>query len=327
MVTLPKHLIMIINSRRHFIRNTALLIAAGSLPLSAKALGNLFKERKFKMSLNPGALGVSLDQFELLEAASTFGFEAIVAYPDQLAKMTREQLSTLQEEMFMRQISWGSAGLPVQFREDEQTFRKDLEQLPRLAEALSKAGALRMNTWIMPTHDTLTYRENYHQHADRLREIGRIIGHYGIDLGLEYVGPKTLMTRDKFSFIRTMKEVKELIEAIGLKNVKVQLDSFHWYCAGESAVDILTLSKDDIVTVDLNDARAGFTADEQIDNKRELPLASGVIDLKAFLGALVQIGYDGPIRAEPFNQALRDMPDKEALQATYSAMNKAFNLV
>jgi len=104
------------------------------------------------------------------------------------------------------------------------------------------------------------------------------------------------------------------------------LDSFHWYCAGESKEDLLTLSNDDIVAVDLNDARSGFTADEQIDGKRELPSATGVIDLKAFLSALISIGYDGPVRAEPFNQPLRDMDDADALKATYDAMKKSFEL-
>jgi sugar phosphate isomerase/epimerase len=58
-----------------------------------------------------------------------------------------------------------------------------------------------------------------------------------------------------------------------------------------------------------------------------LPTATGVIDLKTFLGALVEIGYDGPIRAEPFNKPLNEMGDEEALSATAKAMRKAFALV
>jgi hypothetical protein len=41
---------------------------------------------------------------------------------------------------------------------------------------------------------------------------------------------------------------------------------------------------------------------------------------------LVEIGYDGPTRAEPFNQPLRDMDDEDALKATADAMKKAFKL-
>jgi sugar phosphate isomerase/epimerase len=124
-----------------------------------------------------------------------------------------------------------------------------------------------------------------------------------------------------------MAECKELISEIGESNVGVQLDSFHWFCAGETKADLLSLSNEDIVTVDLNDAVSGVSADEQLDGKRELPMASGVIDLQTFMDALVEIGYDGPTRAEPFNQALRDMDNEAALKATSEAMKKAFSLV
>ena len=313
--------------RRQFVKQSALFIASSTLPFGLRAWPGALGERQFKLSLNPGAIGVKTTQAQLLSIAVEHGFEAIIPFPKELAKMDKAQIGDLKQEMRSKDITWGSASLPLQFRNDEATFQKDLKALPALAEAVQRAGGTRMNTWIMPTHKTLSYLDNFKEHKKRLRQIGRIIGHFGLDLGLEYVGPKTLMARDRFAFIRTMKEVQALIEAIGLANVKIQLDSFHWFCAGESVADLLTLSKDDIVTVDLNDARAGFTADEQLDGKRELPLGSGVVDLKGFLGALVQIGYDGPIRAEPFNQPLRDMPDQEALKATYVAMRKAFDLV
>ena len=184
-----------------------------------------------------------------------------------------------------------------------------------------------MNTWIMPTHDELTYLENFKQHASRLREVAKILDYYSIRLGLEYVGPKTLMARDRHPFISSLRETRELIFEIGAPNVAIQLDSFHWFCAGETVADLLTLSKEEIIVVDLNDAQAGRTADQQIDNERELPGDSGVIDLKAFLGALVTIGYDGPVRAEPFNTKLNSMDNEAALQATYAAMKKSFDLV
>ena len=318
---------MTITSRRQFVQKTTLALVATGLSLPSFGLSNPLAKRKFKMSINPGALGLALNQKGLLEAASKYGFEAIVAFPEELATMTNAEIQALKKEMEAKHIGWGSSSLPMDFRKEEAKFREGLTKLPSFAAALAKVGASRMNTWIMPTHDTLTYRENFEQHAERLREIGQILGHYHIDLGLEYVGPKTLMARDRYAFIRSMKEVKELIASINLPNVKIQLDSFHWFCAGETVADILSLSKTDIVTVDLNDARAGISADEQIDNKRELPLGGGVIDLKAFLDALVQIGYDGPVRAEPFNQPLRDMPDDQALKATYEAMRKAFDLI
>ena len=67
--------------------------------------------------------------------------------------------------------------------------------------------------------------------------------------------------------------------------------------------------------------------DQQVDGRRELPCATGVIDLAAFLNALNQIGYDGPIRAEPFNQAVNKMSKDDACAAAAASLRKAFSLI
>ncbi len=319
---------MLKSNRRKFLKQGSIVGVAGLAPLYfSSPLASPAADRKFQMCLNPSAIGVNINQKELLALAEKYGFEAIVAMPEEIANMDDGELSGFLKKMDEKNISWGSAGLPVEFRKDEKIFRDQLSQLPRLAQGLQKAGVSRVGTWIMPTNAELTYLANFRQHTVRLREIAKVLGHYGLRLGLEYVGPKTLMARNKYSFIHSMSEAKELIFEIGESNVGLVLDSFHWFCAGETAADILTLTKDDIVTCDLNDARTGFTKDEQVDNKRELPMATGVINLKAFLNALISIGYDGPVRAEPFNKKLNDMDNEPAVKATYKAMKTAFDLV
>lgn len=314
------------NTRRYFLQTVSTLALGttlGSLPPE-----RLFSyERTFKLCLNPGAIGVSIDQKELLKMAIQYGYEAIIAMPGQLAEYSKGELEELVDEMKSNGISWGSSGLPVDFRKDEDTFKQGVELLKIQAKGLGHAGGERMNTWIMPSHNMLTYRENFERHALRLGECADILAEHGIRLGLEYVGPKTLMNRSRYPYMRTLAETRELIDHMGRSNVGIVLDSFHWYCAEDTYEDILSLSPKDIVTVDLNDARSDLSRDEQIDGTRELPLATGVIDLKKFLKALVEIGYDGPVRAEPFNRALNEMDDEEAIQLTHEAMSSAFNLV
>ena len=161
-------------------------------------------------------------------------------------------------------------------------------------------------------------------HAKRLREAAGILKNHGIRFGLEYVGPKTSWSTKRFPFVHTMAEMKELIAEIDKPNVGFVLDSWHWYTAGETKKDLLTLRAGQIVSVDLNDAPAGLTLETQMDGKRELPAATGVIDVASFLGALQSLGFDGPVRAEPFNDAVRKMAPAEALAATKAAMDKAF---
>jgi len=313
-------------SRRRFIQTAAVLSSVSVLPENLWALDAPKESRKFTLCLNAGNIGVEASQHELFNMAVKHGFEAISVYASSLSEMSNDEIKAYLFHMKSKNIQWGSAGLPVDVRKDQSTFKEGLRPLPDYARAMERAGANRMNTWILSFDHSLTYLQNFKQHTARLREVATILNDYGVRLGLEYVGPRTLQAVGKYSFIRTMAENKELIAAIDRPNVGFVLDSFHWYCAGESKEDLLTLSNDDIVAVDLNDARSGFTADEQIDGKRELPSATGVIDLKAFLSALISIGYDGPVRAEPFNQPLRDMDDADALKATYDAMKKSFEL-
>jgi len=284
-------------------------------------------KRQFRICLNPGSIGVQLSQQALLDNAIAYGFEAIVPLTDQLATMRDQGLDAFLEKMKENQITWGTANLPVQFRESAPDFRSDFSRLNEAAYALELSGAKRMSTWIMPTHDKLTYRQNFDRHIRRLKEVAQLLADHDIMLGLEYVGPKTLMSRDKYSFIRTMTEVQELIDAINEPNVGIQLDAFHWFCAGESDQDILNLDPKSIVTVDLNDAKAGRTAAEQLDWERELPSATGVIDIEKFLIALLEIGYNGPVRAEPFNQELNSLDNEAALQKTIDAMRETISII
>lgn len=312
-------------NRRSFIRYATGSAAAMYFASPAFATAPAAK-RLFKISLNPFAIGVNLRQEELIDKALEFGFEAILPIPAQLAAMEAGNREDFLSRMKASNLSWDAAGLPVDFRKSEDLFKEGIAELPRLAEALQKSGVHRMSTWIMPTHQELTYIENFKQHSRRLKEVTQVLKDYDIKLGLEYVGPKTLTSLHKYPFLSSMKEAFELIHQIDVPNLGIQLDSFHWYCAEERVADIESLTNGQIVTCDLNDATAGRSVAEQIDGERELPGDSGLVDLKGFIGALMKIGYDGPVRAEPFNAKLNNMEDAAALSATARAMKRTVDV-
>ena len=303
----------------------ACVAASGLEALAAEEAAR--SKRKMTIDLNCGAIGVRAGMRECLDLAARHGFESFDPSAEELAGWKPADVEKLLSDMKSKGITFGAAGLSVDFRRDEDVFREGLKRLPVLAEALKKAGGARVGTWINPGHNSLTYVKNFKQHASRLREVGAILGDHGLRLGIEYVGPKTIWGRSRFPFIHTMAEMKDLIAEIHRQEVGLVLDSWHWYTARETEADVLSLSGKDIVAVDLNDAPAGKDVDEQIDSSRELPCATGVIQLKSFLGALRRIEYDGPVRAEPFNAALRALPPEEALAATAAAMKKAFGLL
>lgn len=317
---------MTMHRRKFILSSTLAMTAAGVTPFSSLFAGTSVK-RKFKIALNPGIIGVKANFAQTLDYAIQYGYEAISPYTQEVMEYSPAQLKEILAKMKAHNISYDSINIPVEFRRDDATFKEGLKDLPKFCETMRKQGATRINTWIISSHRELTYNENMRQHAARLGECAKIMNDYGVRLGLEYLGMRTLVARGRYPFIGSLKEGKELIAAIGAGNVGFVLDSFHWYCANDTLEDIKSLSPADIVTVDINDARAGFKREEQMDGKRELPLATGVINLKDFLQGIIDIGYDGPVRTEPFNQALNDLENDEALQTNMAAIKKALELV
>jgi sugar phosphate isomerase/epimerase len=285
------------------------------------------RKRKMTMDLVCGNLGISASQNEAIDLAARHGFESVGADGEYLASLSSGESADLKSLLKSKGLVFGAAGLPVEFRQDNVRFEASMKKLPGIAAGLQRAGAERMTTWLQPGHNQLTYIQNFRQHASRLRQVAAVLGDGGVRLGLEYVAPKTSWVRARYPFIHTLAEMRDLLAEINMANVGLVMDSWHWWHAGDTAADLLALRGRDVIAVDLNDAPAGIPKDQMPDNRRELPCATGIIDLGAFLSALNQIDYDGPVRAEPFNQAVNDMPKDDACEAAAASLKKAFALI
>ncbi len=313
--------------RRNFVKQATMATAMISVGVQ-EAFARKTAGRKFKIALNPGIIGVKANFAETLNYAIKYGYEAISPFTQEVMKSySPGQLNEILSKMKEHNIGYDSTNIPVEFRQDKTRFDTDLKGLPAFCETMQKQGATRINTWIISSHNELTYNENMKQHATRLKACARIMQDYGIRLGLEYLGMRTLVTSGRYPFISSMKEGKELIAEIGESNVGFVLDSFHWYTANDTLEDIRSLKPEDIITCDINDARVGFKREEQTDGKRELPMATGVIPIKDYLQGIIDIGYDGPLRTEPFNQALNELDNDEALEVNMRAIRKALATV
>jgi sugar phosphate isomerase/epimerase len=283
--------------------------------------------RKMTMDLDLGAIGHGGGVREAIDLAARHGFESIAASAEEIERLRPEELEKLLADMKAARLSFGAAGLPFEIGGDEKRFEEGLAKLPGRAAALRKAGIGRVGTWISPGSRSRTYIANFRLHAGRLRRVVEALEPSGIRLGLEYVAPKTSWSRSRFPFIHTLAEMKDLIAETGKPNLGLVLDSWHWHCAHETAADILSLRGSDVVAVHLNDAPSGKAIDDLVDDRRDLPCATGAIDLASFLNALNRIGYDGPAYAEPFLPELSKLPREEAVARTAAAMKKAFALV
>jgi sugar phosphate isomerase/epimerase len=314
-------------SRRTFCRSA--IAAAVVLPfVKASAEASEMTNRvKFYKNLGYGHIGVKANQRQALEYAVKYGFDSITPRLSEFEDKSTTEVREWVETMRKNGVRYGTSGLPVAFRGDEGRFQKDFARLPKRAGVLKQLGVKRVATWISPGHRELTYLQNFEQHKRRLREVAKVLKDNGIRLGLEFVGPRTSRARYRFPFICTQLGMMELAEAIGIGNVGLLLDSWHWYTSHGTVEELLGLSNKDVIHVHVNDAPSGIPVDEQIDNRRRLPVTTGVIDLEGFINALVKIDYDGPVECEPFDQELRKMEDNAALQKTIESLNRLWNLI
>jgi sugar phosphate isomerase/epimerase len=193
----------------------------------------------------------------------------------------------------------------------QESWQACLQALPAACEIAQAIGATRYATWVPPTSDTRPYDENIRFHVERFQPIAEIMGDYGVRLGLEFIGPKTLRVGKAHEFIWNMGQMLDLCDEIGTGNVGLLLDAWHWYASYGTLDDLRKLTNDNVVYVHINDAPAGVPVDEQLDNVRDVSGATGVIDLAGFLQCLRDIGYDGPVTPEPFCARLSQMTPED----------------
>ena len=162
-------------SRRDFLQAVGVAGVTG-LARVASGSGGHGSGRKMTMDLVCGNLGVKADLPTAIALAHDHGFESVAPDAGHLGRLSDGQLSELVVDLKSKGLTWGAAGLPVEFRGDDAAFRSGMAGLPAFASALKRAGATRVGTWISPGHGRLPYVANFRQHARRLREVGGCAG-------------------------------------------------------------------------------------------------------------------------------------------------------
>jgi len=268
------------------------------------------------INLSPGAVHIQCGWIEGLDLAREAGFEGADLNLAEAEKLAAEKdaaaVRALYEELGLKIGGWG---FPVSWRGSDADYYESLARLPAQAALAAEIGCFRTMTWVLPFSDELTRREHFDRVTHRFRLAAEILAEHGHSLGLEFVGPRNSRTGHKHGLVYSMDGMLALCCAIGMPNVGLLFDVWHWWTCRSTLDDLRQLSAEDIVYVHLNDAPAGIDVLDQVDNQRCLPGQTGVIPAAAALRILDEIGYDGPVTAEPFNQALREVAQRDKLQA------------
>ncbi len=178
--------------------------------------------------------------------------------------------------------------------------------------------------YVQPSSDTLDYYGHFSLLSKRLKRLKPLLEAHGVRLGLEFIGPTTMRHERRFDFIHTLDGLRALIAAADAQHcVGLKLDALHWYTSGAGLLDLEKLSPREIVYVEVNDALDGdydrFTLPEF---ERELPGATGIINLTGMLKSLNALGFEGPIVVEPWNARLREMAPVDAVEQAKCALDR-----
>ena len=284
-------------------------------------------EKMYK-ALSPGAINVRANDLQsAIQSARIGGFGGVEFNPSEIADLIEGHGANFVRDMFEKSgIRPAGFGLPLDWRGDEEAWKKGLEALPRLAQAASAIDGGRTMTWIMPCSNDREREANFDFHVSRLKPAMHILADHGCRFGLEFIGPLTLYRSQKFPFIRKMGEMLTLASALG-EGAGLLLDCWHWHTTESTTQELLELKPEQIVYVHVNEAPAGVSMEAYVDNKRGLPGSTGVIDIKGFLQSLEKIGYDGPVTPEPFENSLSELPsDEDRLKSVGESMEKIFSI-
>lgn len=165
----------------------------------------------------------------------------------------------------------------------------------KIAFALqSKALSLSIDPWV-----SISLDKAYSLFFERIEMLADLAAKYNITLNLEYISPRVArLNGDKkeILFCPNLQYAIGLIQKINKPNVKLLLDSLHWYVDDGSINQNVSVENIGFVHIcDYNE----LNRDKISDQSRILPF-QGVLPIRIFLDMLMTRGYSNPITIEVF---------------------------
>jgi sugar phosphate isomerase/epimerase len=277
-------------------------------------------------NLNPALIGAVASFEELTRQARRANFEGMDIDVLETLNQTKDKTIDYVKKVFKKnELCFGGWYLPTRWKEKAKYFEQDLQQLSAQSLLAKQLGCNRATTWISSFSEEFSFKKNFDWHIDRLTKVAEVLRENDCLLALEFVGTKTFRSGHKYEFIHNLRGVMTLIEAIGMRNVGLLIDSWHWYVSGGTLEDLRQVSTKEVFYVHINDAPKNKKRDEQIDLVRCLPGETGVIDIVGFLLWLQDINYCGPVTPEPFSEKLHGVNASEAISLVGAAVNQVWN--
>lgn len=257
-----------------------------------------------KSCLNATTLSNRLSFAEFVQIAGKAGFAGVEVRLGPIAEMARERgidgVRALFAEAGVAPAHCGLSASPIR---PDADFQDGLKRAPAECE-LARSLGIPTAMLVMP------FRSDQGENdPDRLvqkvRDVALIARDYGMAITLEFLGlhpPAGLRSNSPTTLGQTL----DFVDRVGLPNVGVLIDSYHWHLGGSRTDDLARIKPGTPLFIHINDAPPG-PVETLTDPMRVLP-GEGVLDLVGWLSAIRRAtGYDGYVSLELFNESIRQL--------------------
>lgn len=273
-------------------------------------------------SLNTDTLGVSGRQSELIELALTYKFKGIDVDVETVARReTMESLPPTKQMFDSAKLKLDGFPLPVGWRAEKQQYEAQKNSLGHLLEIASGLGMT--HTWSAIYPDThLAFREDFDLHQERIREVAELLAPKNIRLGLVLLAAPSHRAASSAPFIHDVEQFLSLINTVNHDSVGLVLDTWNWSVGGGTLKELGEVAVDKLVSVRVAGLKPGVEMSMAGESDRVLPGGEAQIDNGAYIKALDEMNYEGPVSIWPHPELLSSGSRDHAVKSVKQSLDQ-----
>lgn len=246
-----------------------------------------------KLALN-GATTMRADLATDLQAAKAAGFDYLEIWAAKLRAFLKQRSTSELKDLFteagLQPLSINSIE-HITFRDAEayELIKRECEELSSIAAAI---GCPCIVVVPGPLPKGGASRETVVAESLRvLHELCDISAAHDVSIAFEFLGQRDCS-------VPTLDLAAEIVRKAGRKDLKLIIDSFHFYAGGSTFAMIEALDPSLIQIFHINDAED--LPREQLEDRHRLLPGQGILPLREMISAFRRIGYDKVASVEIF---------------------------
>ena len=273
-----------------------------------------------RQSLHGSILEAGYSLAEMLALAKRFGLPGVDASFGAVRALVEETSPATVRDLFAAHGALPAfmGFIPAGIFAPEAEFMQSLDQFSENCAVAASVGCRRTGSYF-PNRMSLPPDEARRILRDRTGILAERAEPHGVAIGLEFLGLRTFRLDEPHAFINNVPDTMTMLRETGRPNVGLILDSFHYFTSGGDLSQIRSLRAQDIVHLHVNDAPHADVMSLE-DTDRVLP-GRGVIDLVGWFQAIAEIGYDGYVAIEIFDEAFRSQDREVAVDIAKQALD------